>query len=743
MSVSRFTIQFNEDFTSGDTISFQLYNTVTTNTTTYLYTCVSSSRQINEFVEAPPFLNPGDATCSSYRDAILTDYGVTNWTIERTTPNTLQFTSVSEDTVFQNGSTALDVDFTYETIPNPEPPTRTSYFYEFTDIKGIEHRVEIEYAENPIEWVEIKGSYEIEVANNDDVLTPLRPKQATLNLDADIDLNFSDLYSEEERVYKVTIIRDSETILVGWLSSDGLYENFVADKWIISLGVIDGLGYLSDLGYLDEVGAFYSGKQTDIEKLVNTLSKTELSLGIRTAINIYYEGLSGVDILSNTYFNSERYITENNNEPLSCEDVLISVLDKYNAVITQEDGYWYIYRPNEIFDSANLTFYNYDSDGVLVVGQNTITKDITFSLGSQLNDFYPHHVNSNQQKSLQRSLGIYRLNFKYGKVFPYYENVNLLWTNTTTIPEWTINTASGGENFIFPCDNLQGFKVFNASSPIIVAFTDDYVVDESPQVEFTVTFSNTNNNDFGVGIGGAAFNCKIVYIKGANTYYLTREGKWVTSDPLIQYAIASGVKNFTLRVISEQVPESDGTLRIDLYDAGFGSASFPICIHKMTIQNYNGEEASKGQNYTIEKASNFTPNSDKVEKVLNGDVPDNTYYSAIYENDETSNTEFWYRKNYTESKSLLRIMVEDRMRMNFKPKVLFEGDVFGYVPFLSRVNVANVKDKMMAIEWGYDASNNITRVKLLEILNEDFDNLDVIYSVTEDYGDTVKPVITS
>lgn len=743
MSVSRFTIQFNEDFIAGDTISFQLYNTVTTNTTTYLYTCVASSRQINEFVEAPPFVNPGDATCISYRDSILTDYGVTNWTIERTTPNTLQFTSVSEDTVFQNGTTALDVDFTYETIPNPEPPTRTSYFYEFTDIKGIEHRVEIEYAANPIEWVEIKGSYEIEVPNNDDILTPLRPKQATLNLDANVDLTFSDLYSEEERVYKVTIIRDSKTILVGWLSSDGLYENFVADKWIISLGVIDGLGYLTDLGYLDEVGAFYSGKQTDIEKLVNSLAKTELSLGIRTSVNIYYEGLSGVDILSNTYFNSERYITENNNEPLSCEDVLTSVLDKYNAVITQEDGYWYIYRPNEIFDSANLTFYNYDSDGVLVSGENTITKDIAFNLGSQNDDFYPHHVNSNQQKSLRRSLGIYRLNFKYGKVFPYYENVNLLWTNTTTIPEWTINTASGGENFIFPCDNLQGFKVFNASSPIVVAFTDDYIVDESPQVEFTVTFSNTNDVKPLLGTGGATFNCKIIYTKGANTYHLTREGKWVTSNPLIQFAIGVGEKNFTLRIISEPLPEVDGTLRIDLYDAGFGLATFPLCIHKMVIQTYNGEEVSQGQNYTIEKVSNFTPNSDKIEKVLNGDVPDNTYYSAIYENDQTTNTEFWYRKNYTESKPLLRIMVEDRMRMNFKPKVLFEGDIFGYLPFFSRVNVANVKDKMMAIEWGYDASNNITRVKLLELFNEDFDNLDVIYSVTEDYGDTVKPVIKS
>lgn len=743
MSVSRFTIQFNEDFVAGDTISFQLYNTVTTNTTTYLYTCVDESRQLNEFVEAPPFTNVGDATCSSYRDAIFTDYGSTNWTIVRTSGNVLQFTGVSEDTVFQNGTTVLDVDFTYESIPNPEPPTRTSYFYEFTDIKDVEHRVEIEYADNPIEWVEIKGSYEIEVANNDDILTPLRPKQATLNLEADIDLSFSDLYSEEERVYKITIIRDNKTILVGWLSSDGLYESYVADKWIISLGVIDGLGYLEDLGYVDEVGAFYSGKQTDIEKLVNTLAKTELSLGIRTAVNIYYEGLSGVDVLANTYFNSERYITGENNEALSCEEVLTSVLDKYNAVITQEDGYWYIYRPNEIFDSANLTFYNYDSDGVLVVGQNTITKDITFNLGSQIDGFYPHHVNSNQQKSLRRSLGIYRLNFKYGKVFPYYDNVNLLWTNTTTIPNWTINTASGGENFLFPCDNLQGFLVYDASSAIVVAYTDDYTVDGTPQIEFNVTYSNTNNVKPTLGAGGATFNCKIIYIKGANTYHLTREGKWVTSDPLIQYAIGRGEKNFTLRVVSEPVPEEDGVLRIDLYDAGFDLAYFPICIHKMTIQTYNGEEVSQGQNYTIEKVSNFTPNSESTESVLSGDVPDNTYYSAIYENDQTTNTEFWYRKNYTESKNLLRIMVEDRLRMNFKPKVLFEGDIFGYVPFLSRFNVANVKDKMMAIEWGYDASNNTTRVKLLEIFNEDFDDLDVIYSVTEDYGDTIKPTITS
>lgn len=747
----KLTIIFNTDFEENDQLIFELYNTVSTNTDTYTYTWVTGQREKNEVIVSPSFINPGDSSAISYKDAISLDYGKNDWTIIRASSNILELTTVSENTEFRNASIVdssgsdLDVFFSYEEVPNPIPITKTSYYYEFTDIEGVEHRVNIEYAKNPQEWVEIKGSYTLQVAPNDELLTPLRPKEAVLNIEANSDLTFSDLYTEEEKVYKVTVIRNSVNEFIGWLSSDGLYEDYVTDKWVITLSAIDGLGYLKELSYVDDIGSLYSGKQTDIEKISNTLAKTDLDLDFRTSINIYYNGLSGVDVLSNTYFNTERYTTNDNNEPLSCEKVLLSVLQKYNAVIVQEKGVWKICRPNEIFEDSNITFYNYDSLGVLKVGENTVSEDIAFNLGSQIDDYYPHHINSNQRKSIKNSLGIYRTVFKYGRVFPYFSNVNLVWTNPTTLPDWTINTGGGAENFIFPYQDLQSLLLYTPASIFMLADTGDYTVDDTPRIQFEATFSNTNNfktpSFLGLGTGGATFNAKVKYVKGANTYHLTKEGKWVTSNPLIQHAIGAGEKNFTLKVVSDEVPESDGDIRIELWSPGFGFAIYPLVVHSIALSTYIGEEQSQGQKYTIEKIANFTPRTDEVQELLNGDVPNNTYYSTIYENDQATATEFWSREGSTEIKPLLRIMVEDRMRMNWKPRVVFEGDVYGYVPFLSRVNLNNIKDKMMLSEWGYNASTNITTIKLIEIMNENFNDDDVIFSIEEDYGETVKPTI--
>lgn len=731
MALSRLRITFTVDLVDTDTVTFDL------GATTYLYTCVDGVRTINEFSEVAPFGTAGDSTCLSYQSSIFQDYGTADWDIDLVASNAIELTCNNETDLFSNGSSNKAVLFLISSVDVPE--VKKSYYFEFVDNENVSHRVDIDYDEDNTNKEEINGTYTIQNADNDDILAPLRPLQVTCDLQANENLTFDNLYTEEERIFKVTITRDSTIIFVGWLSSDGLYENFVADKWFISLTAIDGLGYLKDISYINNDGILYSGKQTDIEKLSIALGKTDLALGFRTSINIYYDDLSTGDILNNTYFNAERYYTEDNNEPFNCNEILLSVLEKYNACITQKNGIWYIYRPNEIFDNSNVTFYNYDADGVLVVGENTITEELSFDLGSQIDSYYPHHVNGNQRKSLKRSLGTYRNNFKYGRIFPYYTNTVLNWTNLTTLPDWTIVNS----NFIEPCEDLQGLKITNASSPIIIATSDTYTVSGSPKLNFKATYSNLNDVKPILGTGGAVFNCKIIYTVGANTYYLTRDGEWVTGDTLIQYGIGVGEKNFTLNVVSNELPEADGDIYIDLYDAGFDLAIYPVCVHNLILQIYTGEDVSQGQFNTIEKLVKATPNTDDIKKLIHGDVPDNSYYSAIYENDTTTNTVNWYRKDYNESKPLLRIMVEDRLRMSYNPSIIFEGDVYGYIPFLSMVNVNNVKDKMMFTEWSYDAKSNVTSIKLLELKNYAFQEINVAYSLTEDYGETTKPTIKS
>tara|TARA_B110000046_G_scaffold13815_1_gene13485 strand:+ start:3084 stop:5744 length:2661 start_codon:yes stop_codon:yes gene_type:complete len=608
------------------------------------------------------------------------------------------------------------------------------YYSDFKDLRNISHRLEI-YKEGFIYTpTEIVADVLLDYPNCKENQEAIKVCGLTVNLLASDDLSFSDLYSEDERVFRVVYKRNDITLFNGFLSTDGLYESFVDSKWYIDLQAIDGIGYLKDLSYVeDSTGLPFLGKQTDLQIISNCLKRTKLTNGIRTSVNIYYTGLSDVDVLDNVYVNTERFIKDDQDTIMDCESVLRSVLEKYNASINFFEGYWYIYRANELFDNSIVNFYNYDKDGNFI---DMFNKNLSFSVGSQIDNFYPHHVNSNQKKSVQRSLGIYKVNLKWGNVFPYYENYSLVWDGLT-IDDWTINRSSGVTNI-----GDRGFLMTREVEPIQVVLTsDNYTVSSDNRIEFKLTFSNQNEIDVPFINGGATLNAKVIYVKGGNTYWLDRNGMF-GSDTLIQFSIAFGEKDFTLRVISEDLPEIGGYFYIQIWTPGFGDATYPIFISNITLQTFKDEGEAVGKNYTIEKNLNpLKSSNEKVKEMFNGDVVDGTYYATIYENDQTTETATWFRKHKTESKELLRLMAEDRIKMNWTPKTIFEGDYFGYVPYLSVCEINNVNGRYMAIDYVYDAKENITSIKYLQLLNADIIDSDIIYSSSLDYGNVVKPTI--
>ena len=198
---------------------------------------------------------------------------------------------------------------------------------------------------------------------------------------------------------------------------------------------------------------------------------------------------------------------------------------------------------------------------------------------------------------------------------------------------------------------------------------------------------------------------------------------------------------FNISIKSQEVPEPDGEVKIMVYNAFTGAGNGVINYDELSVYNANVNNASQGRNYTIEKSENYTPSTDDVKKILIGDTDDNAYYSTIYKSDEVTPTVDWNRANIVESKPVLRIMVEDRIKNAWFPRVIFSGDVFGYLPLFSLLNINNVKDKMSPVQWVYDPVQNVTTIKSIELMNYDFDVDDVLYSQTEDYGETIKPKI--
>ena len=118
------------------------------------------------------------------------------------------------------------------------------YYFEFTDIKDILHRVEIYNDDFVGDSTEIFGSCTLTKASTKDVLESIRGGGLKIDLEASYDLTLEDLYSEEERTFSVIYYRDSVVLFKGWIDPEGLYEDLVTDKWIISLDCVDGIGFL-------------------------------------------------------------------------------------------------------------------------------------------------------------------------------------------------------------------------------------------------------------------------------------------------------------------------------------------------------------------------------------------------------------------------------------------------------------------------------------------------------------------
>jgi len=155
----------------------------------------------------------------------------------------------------------------------------------------------------------------------------------------------------------------------------------------------------------------------------------------------------------------------------------------------------------------------------------------------------------------------------------------------------------------------------------------------------------------------------------------------------------------------------------------------------------NTESGKIGEFHTVSREVAPSSIVKENQTVYNGDSVGDIFEGAIYKSDKTTLTTLWKRNGFVEEKLLLRISAEDDMRIQQKTAKVFSGDFFGYIPYLSIIEINNIVGKFMFIEYFYDTENNITTGKLQQFFTNELPDLK--YLLTFDYGKTVKPTITS
>lgn len=622
------------------------------------------------------------------------------------------------------------------------------YYFEFTDLENILHRVDISNDDFVGSSTEINGSIEIDYPSIENTLEAIRGSALTLSLEASTLLDFEDLYTENPKYWKVEYTRDSIGIFSGFLNPEGLFQDFVSDKWIITLDVSDGLGFLESLSYVDNsTGLQFTGRQKELDVLVNCLKRTGLQQDINTSIDIYYTGLStSLNVLDNTYLNASRFIKDDGTTIMNCEEVLRNILEPYGACISQYNNAWYIYKPNQLFSDSEQTFFSYNYLGV-ANAPATQTIDFAKTIGSQINGFQLFHVNSNQSLSIKNSIGAYRINYKYGLVNSLLENI-FLEHNGVTIDEWTINSST---NLTLNPSGLGVDFIFDSTSSVLNMTSDNFSINEGDRIKFSLGYITTEaiaTIEPPSGLIYGDFYSAVKIDDGINIYtYNGSLNQWDMADNNVSFNTTIGEEGFSLLFTRDliEAPVS-GDMYIEIRTPeGTGTAPGNetdgiVYLTEVGLSPLDSQTTSlEGENHTFQREDNPSTKIENTKEVFTGDNPSEIYVGTIYKTDASSPTETWFRKGKTEAKELIRIMGEETMRVNASPSRFFSGDIYGYIPYISVITIDGITGVFIVMSYKYNAYENITSLELKQIFGAEL--TDINYEKTFDYGNVVEPTI--
>lgn len=612
------------------------------------------------------------------------------------------------------------------------------YFFEYKNKVHDIYLCEIFKKGYDGEITEISGFAIIEKANVNNHLDPIRGGGISLQLDASKDLTLEDLYSEGEQDFSVKLYKNKVLVFQGFLNPDGVYQDYVRDEWKITLDCVDGLGAIANLSFVQDNGLHFTGKMLAIDIIYHCLKRTGILMPINTSVNILYDGLTSTDdIFRAISFDTNRFVRTDNDTIMSCEDVLKSILDIFKACITQWDGEWYIYKPNEIFIEPIATFRRFDITNNYV-GNKKI--NLNKKLGSQIDNFYPHHCGGNQRIEIKGSVGGFRLGYKYGFVAGLLNNSNLVKNGSAlSYDNWTIDNSSNvllndplkDHGFLFKNYGTNAGSVNAVLSDAISVTTND---DLSLKISFDV------QSPFGSSFVKMQIKAGIYYLDYAPKNNLTpiddtKNAVWST-DSSKHFIFYLQSKNGTLTI---QLPKilTDGLLTVAIVNcqnAGTNSTTFFESIDIVPTQSNN---AVQGEFHTVERANRVSSIVKANQTVYNGDNAGVIYLGAIYDGNLNPTT-LWNRKNSLDKFPLLRIAAEEELRIAQRPTKVFRGDFYGYIPYLSFININNL-GYFMPVEWSYNTYTNVTTCKQLELHVAEIN--DIVYTYTLDYGETVKPTI--
>lgn len=608
---------------------------------------------------------------------------------------------------------------------------KIKYFLEYSDNEGLISRLEIWDKNFEGDPTEINGNVTLNYADRKDLLQYSVPVSLDINLEADEDLTLQDLYSEAENQFHAKLFIDGQLVFYGILKPDGIWEDWVNDKWEISIDAMDGLSILKDLSFVTDVGGFYEGKITQFEALKQCLHRIGYDLPINVSNDLpTYVGFADTDsILHNVQMNADRFYQDaQKNNIMDCEEVLKSILEPYNATIFQMNGEWWVVRSLDF--KPVMTFKKYDG-----LVKSDVIWNSEYFIGSQIDDYEIHHANANQKKSVNPSAQAFRVNYKYGTVKSLVTNPTFKMGTGLYCEGWFIEGFGGS---CIRQDDDTGVKVVSTvddTPDLLWIFNTETIIVKENDIlnvsfSFTPSFSDTIPN--------------ILCYSFETANFILNESGWVAKPNSYVFPKDYGsnnVTNITETFTLPPIPE-DNFLSIKVWIRQI-KVSFPslfpfyfngIDVVPNTNQNY------KGEFHTAQRSTRISSVTKNDKTVSVGDSLSDIYLGTLYK-DDGQPTELWNRSGMTDSKGLLRLMVEDTLRISPRPMLYFEGDIFGYIPYMALITINNLNGKYQVSRYSYSSVSGINRTAFKEFSTDLLAPEDYRYEFEFDFGSETKVTI--
>ena len=422
------------------------------------------------------------------------------------------------------------------------------------------------------------------------------------------------------------------------------------------------------------------------------------------------------------------------------------------------------------------SFKKYSKYTNLFVKDNIL--NLNFNIGSHIDNYYPHHAGANQQIEIKGSVSAARINYKYGFIDKIEDDISLnkvpnfdayynwiisvnnyrlidpLETNSLTMSP--IYNSGEGTSFI-PNLVLSTNKTYNKNT--ILNFKIKASKTDFNEVYTFQPDSSTSISTF-IPLYTIYFAFRFVDINN-KIYWLERNSQneifWTEkpntldefSQNTIRYVTDSSVSiDLNLPFLPENGVFTAAILNpIAEYNFYFPATgpTTPVRYSEAKLTSSNPSETTGtnvlGEFHTVQRQNRPSSIAIETKTVFNGDTISDYYFGSIYKSDKITETVKWSRKEKEESKPILRIAAEDILRMSQKPAKIFNGDIYGFIPYLSVISINNLTGKFMPIEYSFNTLTNMINIKLLEGFTDELNDID--YKYTLDYGNTVKPTITS